>query len=36
VDALPAFYVVGIVASLVTDDNQRLGDLATDTVVVHT
>ena len=35
VDALPAFYLVGIVAVLVTDRKQRLGDLVADTVVVR-
>ncbi|WP_226010872.1 RDD family protein [Halomicrobium salinisoli] len=36
VDALPAFYVVGVAAAYVTDDHQRIGDLAGQTVVVHT
>ncbi|MFB6233980.1 MAG: RDD family protein [Halopenitus sp.] len=36
VDALPAFYVVGVVVAYLTDDHQRLGDLAGSTVVVHT
>ncbi|MFC4551749.1 MULTISPECIES: RDD family protein [Halorussus] len=36
VDALPLFYLVGIVAASVTDGNQRVGDIAGDTVVVHT
>ncbi|UPW02251.1 RDD family protein [Halorussus gelatinilyticus] len=36
VDGLPVFYLVGIVTSVTSDDNQRLGDLAGDTVVVHT
>ncbi|MDT3436978.1 RDD family protein [Haloarcula sp. 1CSR25-25] len=35
VDILPAFYLVGIVAVLVTDRKQRLGDLVADTVVVR-
>ena len=36
VDALPAFYIVGIVVAYLTDDHQRVGDLAGSTVVVHT
>ena len=36
VDALPTLYIVGIIVASVTDDTQRLGDLAGDTVVVHT
>jgi uncharacterized RDD family membrane protein YckC len=35
VDALPVFYIVGLVAIYLTDDRQRLGDLAADTVVVR-
>lgn len=35
VDALPAFYLVGGVASSVTARGQRLGDLAANTVVVR-
>lgn len=35
VDALPVFYLVGIILVLVTDRKQRLGDLAADTVVVR-
>jgi uncharacterized RDD family membrane protein YckC len=35
VDILPAFYLVGIVAVLVTDRKQRLGDIVADTVVVR-
>nr|WP_101349088.1 RDD family protein [Haloarcula taiwanensis] len=35
VDALPAFYLIGIVAVLVTDRKQRLGDIVADTVVVR-
>jgi uncharacterized RDD family membrane protein YckC len=35
VDILPAFYLVGIIAVLVTDQNQRLGDLAAGTLVVR-
>lgn len=36
VDALPLFYVTGIVSAYVTTDHQRLGDLAASTVVVYT
>jgi uncharacterized RDD family membrane protein YckC len=35
VDFLPAFYVVGVIAILVTGRNQRLGDLAAGTLVVR-
>jgi uncharacterized RDD family membrane protein YckC len=35
VDALPGFYLVGILAVLFTKNNQRLGDLAAGTVVVR-
>ncbi len=35
VDALPAFYVVGIIAVMFTRNNQRLGDLAAGTLVVR-
>lgn len=35
VDVLPAFYIVGLVAIYLTDERQRLGDLAADTVVVR-
>jgi uncharacterized RDD family membrane protein YckC len=35
VDQLPALYAVAIVSVLVTSRNQRLGDLAAGTVVVH-
>jgi uncharacterized RDD family membrane protein YckC len=35
VDLLPAFYLVGGVASLLSRHAQRLGDLAANTVVVH-
>lgn len=35
VDFLPVFYVVGIAAVLLTQSNQRLGDLAGNTVVVN-
>ncbi|WP_225335247.1 RDD family protein [Halomicrobium urmianum] len=36
VDAFPAFYLVGIVSAYLTDDHQRVGDLAGQTVVVYT
>jgi uncharacterized RDD family membrane protein YckC len=36
VDALPVFYLVGIVVAYLTDDHQRIGDLAGSTIVVHT
>lgn len=36
VDALPAFYLVGVLAAYLTDDHQRIGDLAGQTVVVYT
>jgi len=35
VDILPAFYLIGFVAMLVTDRKQRLGDIVADTVVVR-
>jgi uncharacterized RDD family membrane protein YckC len=35
VDILPGWYLVGIVTILVTRRNQRLGDLAADTIVVR-
>lgn len=35
VDALPGFYLVGILAVLFTKKNQRLGDLAAGTIVVR-
>lgn len=35
VDALPVLYLVGFVLVLLTDRNQRVGDLAADTVVVR-
>jgi len=35
VDVLPAFYLIGFVAVLVTDRKQRLGDIIADTVVVR-
>lgn len=36
VDALPAFYLIGIVAAYASDEHQRVGDMAGDTVVVYT
>jgi uncharacterized RDD family membrane protein YckC len=36
VDALPFLYVLGLVLIVVTDRNQRLGDIVADTVVVRT
>jgi uncharacterized RDD family membrane protein YckC len=36
VDALPVFYLLGIVVAYVTDEHQRIGDLAGGTVVVYT
>ncbi len=35
VDALPAFYLVGMLSVLFTKNNQRLGDLAAGTIVVR-
>ena len=35
VDYLPAFYLVGVITMLCTKRNQRLGDLAAGTIVVH-
>jgi uncharacterized RDD family membrane protein YckC len=35
VDSLPAFYLVGGIAALVSRHGQRLGDLAANTVVAH-
>jgi uncharacterized RDD family membrane protein YckC len=35
VDQLPGIYTVGLVSIFLTERNQRLGDLAADTVVVH-
>lgn len=35
VDALPGFYLVGILAVLFTRNNQRLGDLAAGTIVIR-
>jgi len=34
VDALPTLYLLGAILVLVTDDEQRLGDIAANTVVV--
>jgi hypothetical protein len=34
-DQLPGIYAIGIVSIFVTERNQRLGDLAAGTVVVH-
>ncbi|MEF8808838.1 RDD family protein [Natronomonas sp.] len=36
VDALPFFYLIGLIAIYLTDRNQRLGDLLADTIVVET
>jgi len=35
IDGLPAFYILGLVVVAVTQKNQRLGDLATGTLVVR-
>ena len=35
IDALPFFYLIGLIAILLTDRKQRLGDLVADTVVVE-
>lgn len=35
VDALPVFYLIGIIVIFLTDRKQRLGDLVADTVVVR-
>ncbi|GAB3415516.1 hypothetical protein GCM10027435_11780 [Haloparvum alkalitolerans] len=35
VDALPAFYLVGVLVAYVSDEHQRLGDLAAGTRVVN-
>lgn len=35
VDQLPGIYTVGLLSLFLTERNQRLGDLAADTVVVH-
>ena len=36
IDALPALYIIGIVAAFVSDHNQRLGDIVGSTVVAYT
>jgi uncharacterized RDD family membrane protein YckC len=36
VDALPTLYIVGLLAILLTDNSQRVGDLAASTLVVET
>lgn len=36
VDALPTLYIVGLIAILLSDDGQRLGDIAGSTYVVET
>lgn len=36
VDALPVFYIVGIIVAYASDNNQRIGDLIGNTVVVQT
>ena len=36
VDALPALYIIGIVAASVSDHNQRVGDIVGSTVVAYT
>lgn len=35
IDALPFFYLIGLIAILLTDRKQRLGDIVADTVVVE-
>lgn len=35
IDSLPFLYIVGLAAIFLTDSNQRLGDMAADTVVVR-
>jgi uncharacterized RDD family membrane protein YckC len=34
IDMLPTFYIIGIIIILVTEKNQRIGDLAAHTIVV--
>jgi len=34
IDALPVFYIIGIILIVVTDENQRLGDIVGNTHVV--
>lgn len=36
IDWLPAFYLLGVVVMLFSDDSQRLGDIVGDTLVVRT
>lgn len=36
IDTLPTLYILGILLILVTEDNQRLGDIVGNTVVVRT
>ena len=36
VDALPALYIIGIVAASISDHNQRVGDIVGSTVVAYT
>ena len=36
VDALPALYIIGIVAASISDHNQRVGDIVGSTVVTYT
>ena len=35
IDVLPSFYLVGMTSVLITERNQRVGDLAAGTIVVH-
>lgn len=35
VDVLPGFYILGLVVILLTDENQRIGDVVAGTVVVE-
>lgn len=36
IDALPFFYIIGIIVIIVSDDNQRIGDIVGKTYVVKT
>lgn len=36
VDSLPAAYLLGLIVMFVSDDRQRIGDIAADTIVVRT
>lgn len=36
VDSLPAVYLLGLIVMFVSDDRQRIGDIAADTIVVRT